>query len=200
MDTTQSDTHRRIILAFYPDEERADGAIQLLGRNDYPLDRISVLGKRGASGDDPLGVYYPGTGERMKGWGRLGAFWGGLWGLLTGAAGMFLVPGIGTVIAAGPIVEALAGAAIGAGVGGGVMAGGAVLSQLGVGMHRMGVPEERLDSAQELLDRNHYLVLLIVATGETERWRDVLGATDPDPLWDFPYTGVRDVVAEAVAR
>ncbi len=48
-----------------------------------------------SAGDDPLGIYYTGVGDRMKGWGALGAFCGALWGLLAGAAGMFVIPGLG---------------------------------------------------------------------------------------------------------
>ena len=43
-------------------------------------------------------------GDRMKYWGKLGTFWGGLWGLLFGAA-FFAIPGIGPVLVAGPLVS-----------------------------------------------------------------------------------------------
>jgi hypothetical protein len=43
------------------------------------------------------------TGDRIKYWGKWGAFWGGLWGLLFGAA-FLIVPGMGPVVAAGSIV------------------------------------------------------------------------------------------------
>jgi hypothetical protein len=32
-----------------------------------------MLGKASSSGDDPLGLYYDSAGERMKGWGEMGA-------------------------------------------------------------------------------------------------------------------------------
>jgi hypothetical protein len=51
---------------------------------DFPTDRILIRGKAHASGDDTLEVYYPCTGERLKGLGKMG----GLWGLLSGAAGL----------------------------------------------------------------------------------------------------------------
>ena len=36
----------------------------------------------------------------MQYWGKLGAFWGGIWGLLFGAA-FFAIPGIGPVLGEG---------------------------------------------------------------------------------------------------
>jgi len=108
------ETARQVIMAFFQDETLAESGLEALIEQDIPMDRVSMLWRASSSGDDPLGVYYGNVGERMKGWGKMGAFWGGLWGLLTGAAGMFLVPDIGPILAAGPMVEALAGAAGGA--------------------------------------------------------------------------------------
>ena len=76
-------------------------------------------------------VGYYNTGDRMKAWGRIGAFWGGLWGLLFGAA-FFMIPGIGPVVLAGPLVAALVGALEGAVVVGGLTALGAALASLGI--------------------------------------------------------------------
>jgi hypothetical protein len=47
-------------------------------------------------------------------------------GLLAGAASMFLLPGVGTVLIGGPLVNALASSAVGAGL----MTTGATLTHL----------------------------------------------------------------------
>jgi hypothetical protein len=130
-------------MAFFPEESRAESALKALIEKDFPLDRVSMLGKASSSGDDPLGVYYDSVGERMKGWGEMGVFWGGLWGLFTGAAGMFLVPGIGPILAAWHAMEALVGAAAGAAVTGGVLAGAGAASQLTVAVRRKGGRRKR---------------------------------------------------------
>lgn len=187
---------RSILMAFFPDNAEAKSALDTLGDLDFPLDRASLLGKASSSGDDPLGVYYSSTGERMKGWGEMGALWGGLWGLITGAAGMFLVPGIGPLLAAGPVVEALAGAVGGAAITGGVLAGAGALSQLGVAIHRLGVPDERLDETHERIDQGQLLLMLIVAEAEAERWRSALGSCGAETVWKLPYYGA----AEALKR
>jgi hypothetical protein len=186
---------RRLLMAFYPDADRAGQALEALMRRDFPMDRASLLGQASSSGDDPLGVYYPSAGERMKGWGKMGAFWGGVWGLLTGAAGMFLVPGIGPLLAAGPVVEALVGAAGGAALTGGALAGAGALSQVGVAVHRMGVPQERIEETRGRLAQGEHLLLLIVGEDELEPWREALGSTEPRPLWDFPYVGLREAAS-----
>jgi hypothetical protein len=153
-----------------------------------------MLGKASSSGDDPLGLYYDSVGERMKGWGVMGAFWGELWGLFTGAAGMFLVSGIGPVLAAGHAVEALVGAAAGAAVTGGVLAGAGAASQLTVAVHRMGVPEKRLEEARERLGRGEHLLMLIAAFDDSGHWRNLLTASEAKPVWVFPYVGLKDTL------
>jgi hypothetical protein len=157
-----------------------------------------MLGRASSSGDDPLGVYYGNVGERMKGWGKMGAFWGGLWGLMTGAAGMFLVPGIGPILAAGPAVEALAGAAGGAALTGGVLAGAGAATQLTVAVHRMGVAEERLDETRDRLGRGEHLLMLVATADERGHWRDALDALQADRVWVFPYFGLMDAVREEI--
>lgn len=186
--------HRRVLMAFFADGKQAAAALETLIAKDFPMDRISLLGKAASSGDDPLGVYYANVGERMRGWGKLGAFWGGLWGLLAGAAGLFVVPGIGPLLAAGPVVEALAGAAGGAAVTGGVLAGAGAASEFTVAAHRMGVPEERLQETRDLLARGEHLLMIIVAAKESERWGGLLADSQADPLWTFPYFGLADAL------
>jgi hypothetical protein len=185
---------QELVVAVFEEETQAEAAVRRLIDRDFPMDMLSLLGKAQGGGDDPLGIYYPSVGERMKGWGRLGALWGGIWGLISGAAGMFLVPGVGPVLAAGPVVEALVAAIAGAGVGGGAMAGAAAASQLAVAMHRQGVPEERLQALQEALDAGHYVVMLRLDAEESGKWRDLLSAAGAKTTDVFPYQGLSDLV------
>jgi len=101
---------REAVIGLFRELEPADRAVRKLIDEDFPMDRISLFGRGRHHGDDPLGIYYDRVGQCMKGWGKQGAFWGGLWGLLTGAAGLFLV------LAAGSIVGLLGGAVVGSGV------------------------------------------------------------------------------------
>lgn len=192
---TDIQTRRAILLSFYPDLDHAQEALNRLVELDAPLDRVSILGRASGSGDDPLGVYYPGVGERMKGWGGMGALWGGIWGLVAGAAGIFVFPGLGAVAAAGPVVNALASGAGSAAVVGGAMAGAGAIAQFTVAVHRHGVPEERLEETRERISRGEHLIMLILGADETGRWRDTLAETGGEPVWELPYVGFREAAA-----
>jgi len=186
MTESSASTHR-VILALFPDESRAERAVHELIERNFPMDMISLLGKAHSGGDDALGLYYASAEERVKGWGKMGAFWGGLWGLFTGAAGLFLIPGLGPLFAAGPVVEAIVGAAAGAGVGGGVMAGAAALSHLVVGMRRMGIPEDKLEAVHAAIKSGQYVVMLRVDLDEVTRWRELLESQGAAELLVFPF-------------
>lgn len=108
---------RRLILALYSTKNAAQHGIENLIHAGFVMDEISLLGHVGeGQGDDLLGVSYEGPGERIKVWGGHGAFWGGIWDLLTTASALFFVPGIGLVAAAesvvGAIIDAMAMAGI----------------------------------------------------------------------------------------
>ncbi|MGD2073889.1 MAG: hypothetical protein PVI91_05550 [Gammaproteobacteria bacterium] len=185
--TESSDNSGRVILGLFDDEARAERALRNLIEHNFPMDMISVLGRAQSSGDDPLGLYYTTPGERIRGWGKMGAFWGGVWGLLSGATGMFLIPGLGPVLAAGPVVEAIVASIAGAGVGGGVMAGAGALSHLVVIMRRMGIPEDQLESVREAIEGGAHVVMLRVDLGEVRRWRQLLEAVGAADVVVFPF-------------
>ncbi|RMG29068.1 MAG: hypothetical protein D6721_07055 [Gammaproteobacteria bacterium] len=152
---------RQVVVAgIFEDRERALHAVEGLIDEGFPMDRISLLGKGGGMGDDLLGITYHHAGERMKAWGAQGAFWGALWGLLAGTAGLFVVPGLGALMVAGPLVEAIAGAVAGAVVAGGAMAGAAALTELATVLHRAGIPEAWLEALEAAVDTGHVVVLL----------------------------------------
>ena len=77
----------------------------------------------------------------------IGAVLGGIGGILVGM-GALAIPGIGPVVAAGPIAAGLAGAA------GGAVAGGLIGGLIG-----LGIPEEEAHTYAEGVRRGHTLVL-----------------------------------------
>ena len=198
------DSKRRLLLAMYPDLQAAEAAVTLLQREDFPMDRVSLLGRAlgraSDAGDDPVGFYYPQLGQRVRGWGKHGALWGSLWGLLAGAAGVFLLPGVGPLIAAGPLVETLVGAAAGAGIGGGVMAGAGAAAHLSTAVHRMGIPRDEIDHVVDAIHDGMHLVMLIVPREDAEDWSETLAMTKPRDLRAYPYPGLTEAVAAAGSR
>ncbi len=81
-------------VAIHRTHTAAEDAVKLLQRGGVDMRHMSILGK-GAYKDQVVGDYN--AGERMKYWGKVGAFWGGFWGLLFDSA-VFIIPGLGPVL------------------------------------------------------------------------------------------------------
>ena len=113
----------------------------------------------------------------MKAWGKTGAFWGGLWGILFGAA-FFVVPGIGPMVIAGPLVAAVVGGLEGAAVVGG-------LSAIGAGLASIGIPKDSVVRYEERLSVGEYLVLFNGAPDEVDRAAAVLRKDDKHTTVDI---------------
>ena len=137
-------------LGYFHDRAAADAAYNDLVQPGYSRDSISVL-RRGTDEDGEPGRDTGATGAS-------GAGLGGVEGLLLGAAAM-LIPGIGPIVAVGPLAAALAGAITG-GVTGAVV-GGVVgaLEDAGVDRDAARYYDERL---------RHGGVLLAVRTDPSE--------------------------------
>jgi hypothetical protein len=82
------------VVAVYASHVEAEAAVKELQRAGIDIRTLSIVGK-GSHTDEHLVGYYN-TGDRMKYWGKTGAFWGGFWGLLLGSA-FFAIPGLGPV-------------------------------------------------------------------------------------------------------
>jgi hypothetical protein len=105
----------------------------------------------------------------MKAWGRMGAFWGGLWGLLLGAA-FFAIPGIGPVVVAGPLVSWIVGALEGA-----VVVGG--LSALGAGLASIGIPRDSILKYETALKADKFLLIAHGTPEQVDRAKSILERT-----------------------
>src|SRR5271155_6065238 len=99
------------VVAIYDTHTDADRAVKELQRGGVDMHKLSIVGKGYHTEEQVVGYYN--TGDRMKYWGKVGAFWGGFWGLLFGSA-FFAIPGIGPVLMAGPVVAGVVGAVEGA--------------------------------------------------------------------------------------
>jgi hypothetical protein len=130
---------------------------------------LSIVGK-GSHTDEHVVGYYN-AGDRMKYWGKTGAFWGGFWGLLFGAA-FFAIPGLGPVLAAGPVVSWIVGALEGAVVFGG-------LSAVGAGLYSMGIPKDSVLRYELALKTDKYLLMVHGTASEVVRARDIIETTQP---------------------
>src|SRR6202021_1784028 len=90
------------VVAVYSQHSGAEDATKQLKGGGFDIKKLAVVGRDYQTEEDVVGFYN--TGDRMKYWGKWGAFWGGLWGRLFGSA-FLIVPGIGPVVAAGSVVD-----------------------------------------------------------------------------------------------
>ena len=104
----------------------------------------------------------------------IGAVVGGLGGLLVGL-GALAIPGIGPVIAAGPLAAALTGLA---GAGAGAVAGGVAGGLLGA-LVDLGIPEETAGYYAEGIRRGGTMVTIRTNDAMTDQAVDILNRHDP---------------------
>ena len=145
-----------LIAALFDSPDSATRVVEQLIEHDFPMDQVSLLHRAGGHGDDFLGIGYGDEAERIRVWSEQGALWGSLAGLLAGASGLLIVPGVGALLAAGPVINAIAGAVLGAGV----MAGSALATRLGIALHRLGIPEQKLDLLHQAIMNGETLLLI----------------------------------------
>jgi hypothetical protein len=156
-------------VAVYKTHLGAEEAIGQLQRSGIDLQTLSIIGKDTHTDEHVVGYYN--TGDRMKHWGKTGAFWGGFWGLLFGSA-FFAIPGIGPVLMAGPVVGWVVAALEGAAVVGG-------LSAIGAGLYSMGIPKDSILRYETALKTDHFLLMVHGTPKEVEAARSILESTGP---------------------
>jgi len=156
------------VIGVFDTHQATEAAVRELQRSGFDMTRLSIIGKGYQTEERPMGFYT--TGDRVKTWGGIGAFWGGLWGLLLGAAFVW-VPGFGPLAIAGPIVHTLVGALEGAAVVGGLSAAGAALVSLGL-------PKEQAIKYERDLAADRYLLFVHGSKEDAEAARAMLSQVE----------------------
>ncbi len=136
-------------VAVYESHRAAEEAVRALAKSGFDLHKLSIVGRDYSTEEGVVGYYN--TGDRMMAWGKTGAFWGGLWGMLFGSA-LFVIPGIGPLFAAGPLVAWVVGALEGATVVGG-------MSALGAGLYGIGIPKDSVLKYETLIKAGKFVVI-----------------------------------------
>ena len=178
----------RTVVAIYDDFQSANGAVRDLVDSGFPRDNISLIannsrGEYGYTGTSTSTTTNVSTGsesvadETGAGAGvgaGIGAAIGGIGGLLVGL-GALVIPGIGPIIAAGPLAVALS-TLTGAGVG--AVAGGVTGGLLGA-LIGLGIPEEEAGYYAEGVRRGGVLVTVQAEDQNTDQVMDLLNRHDP---------------------
>lgn len=144
----------------------------LLKKGNFNIKKLAIVGQGYQTEDQVVGYYT--TGDRMKHWGKTGAFWGGLWGMLVGSA-FFLIPGVGPVLVAGSAVAWIVAALEGALVVGG-------LSALGAGLFSIGIPKDSALNYESSIKAGKFLLIAHGTAEEAEAARRILANTSAEEV------------------
>jgi hypothetical protein len=142
----------------------ADKVVTELQQSGFDMKRLSVIGKDYHEEDKVVGFYN--KKDMIKSWGKSGAFWGGIWGMVLGS-GLFLIPGIGPVLLAGPIITTLVG-----GLEGAIVVGG--LSALGGALFSLGIPKDSVVKYETALKADKFLVLAHGTSLDIDKARNIM--------------------------
>jgi hypothetical protein len=167
------------VVATYKSHTEAEAAVKELQKSGFDMKKLSIVGRDYQTDQDVVGYYN--AGDRMKKWGKTGAFWGGIWGLLFGSA-VFLIPGIGPLVIAGPLVAWIVGALEGA-----VVVGG--LSAIGAGIFSLGIPRDSVLRYETALKAGKYVVIAHGSDIETAQAKKVLSDTNSETLDEHQPAG-----------
>ena len=151
------------VVAIYKTHEQAEVAIRDLQEAGVDMKSLSIAAKDTHTDEHVVGYYN--TGDRMKHWGKMGAIWGGFWGMLFGSAA-FMIPGVGPLLVAGPLVGWIVG-----GLEGEVVVGG--VSAAGAGLFSLGIPKDSVIKYDLALKSDAYL-LLFHGGRDNARWVEEL--------------------------
>jgi hypothetical protein len=177
------------VVAVFGEDRQAQEAVKKLETGGFPKERLSVIGKRYQTGEKVEGFYT--IGDRMKFWGRRGAFWGALWGLFLGGVSL-TIPAVGPVMVLGYLAAIVVSAVEGA-----IMIGG--LSALGAALYSIGVPRGTIVTYEQAVKADGFLVIVHGALGDLKRASAILAPGKPARLdlfngstadkAGFPYRG-----------
>lgn len=169
--------NRGSVVAVYDSHEEAGKAVLEIQKLGFDMTQLSIVGKDFQTEEDVVGYYN--TGDRMKAWGKQGAFWGGLWGLLFGSA-FFFIPGIGPLFVAGPIIGWII-----SGLEGAVVVGG--LSALGAGLYSIGIPKDSIIEYESQIKAGKYLLVAHGERPEVDKVKETLLTTENHGIEGHPF-------------
>lgn len=160
------------VVAVFANHEFAEAAVNQLAASHFDITKISVVGRGGFHKEEVGGFYN--AGDRVRIWGKNGAFWGGLWGLLMG--GLFVtLPVLGPIVVVGHLAIMVVAAIEGA-----VVVGG--LSALGAALYSVGIPNDSVVRYEEALKADNALVIVHGTPSDVERARAILQSQHPTQL------------------
>jgi hypothetical protein len=165
-------TELNAVIAVFDDHHAAEVAVKKLADAGIDIKRLSVVGKGFHTDEHVVGFYN--AGDRIKFWGKRGAFWGGLWGWLFGGIFMF-IPVVGHVVMIGYFAAAAVAAIEGA-----VVVGGA--SALGAALYSIGIPKNSAIAYESAVKADGFLVMAHGSVEEVDLAKKALEPLHPSRI------------------
>jgi hypothetical protein len=156
-------------VAIYGTHPQAEEALRAFQNTGFDMKKLSIVGKDYHTEEHVIGFYN--VGDRMKFWGKRGAFWGTLFGMLFGSA-LFLIPGVGHLMVLGPLVGWIVGA-----LGEGAVIGG--LTALGAALYSIGIPKDSILRYETALKADQFVVVAHGTVGDVTAAKRILERTGP---------------------
>jgi hypothetical protein len=140
-------------VAVFEHPRETESAIRELQGAGFDMKKLSVVGSEHHADEHAISLIK--TRDDVSHWGKEGAFWGGVFGVLFWPA-FFFIPGIGPILTAGLIGSALIGtleaAAVGAALGGGT-------SALATALNSWGIPKDSVIGYEADLKAKRFLLI-----------------------------------------
>ncbi|MGA7831008.1 MAG: general stress protein [Terracidiphilus sp.] len=156
------------VVAIYDTHDQAEHAIKELQEAGVDMKSLSIAAKNTHTDEHVVGYYN--AGDRMKYWGKIGAFWGGFWGLLFGSAA-FAIPGLGPILVAGPLVAWIIAGLEGAAVVGGV-------SAVGAGLVSIGIPKDSVLKYDVALKTDKFVLVVHGSAEAVDKAKNIIAGTE----------------------
>lgn len=156
-----------LAVAVYDTHTQAESAVKALQLAGFDMKKLSIIGRDYQTEEHVVGFFN--AGDRAKFFGKLGAFWGGLMGMLFGSALLF-VPVLGHVIILGPLAAIIFG-----GLQGAVLVGGA--SALVGGLMSIGIPKDSVLRYETALKSDKFLLIVHGDAQDIKRAHELLATS-----------------------
>ena len=164
MDTTGESN----CVAVFERHDQAEQAIRKLQHDGFDMKKLSIIGRDYHTEEHAVGFYN--AGDHVRHWGKLGAFWGTVFGILFAPA-FFFIPGIGPILTGGVIGSILMGTIEGAAVGAAVGGSSGVLA---AALTSLGIPKDGIVRYEAELKASKFLLIANGTPADTERARTIL--------------------------
>lgn len=163
-------------VAVYDRHEDAEAAIRRLSESGFDVKKLSIIGREPHTEEHAVG--FCNAGDRAKYWGKRGAFWGTIVGILFAPA-FFWIPGVGFIMTGGLvgsiIMGILEGAVVGAAAGGGA-------SALVAALRSLGIPKDSVIRYEKSIEADKFVLIAHGTQSEIEREKGILERAGLGPV------------------